>query len=259
MKKIIKKTILLLAILNIVIPVITMVIWSFKSNYQYFDLRGWSYVFKNNSRFLMSLKNSVLIATLTTLVTVVISIPCAKALAFEDFKGKKLVSALVFSPVVIPAVAIGMGLDMQFIRMGLSGTYLGIVLVTIVPCLPYTVNLIKEVFILTGRGYIEQAYTLGASKKDVVLKIILPMIMPGIVSASMMAYIVAFSQYFLVYLIGGGEIITFTMEMFPFIQSGDRLMGSVYGVVFVLSTVIMLGIMEYILKKIYKMEDCTYV
>ncbi len=85
------------------------------------------------------------------------------------------------------------------------------------------------------------------------------MIIPGIISAAIMCYIVSFSQYFLVYLIGGGRIITFTMDMFPFIQSADRMMGSVYGVIFLVTTIFLLFIMEAFLKRIYKKELDDYM
>ena len=265
-KKFTLRTIIVLSVLMIIVPIVVMIIWSFINYYKWPNLipsnmgfRGWNYVIKNNTRVFESLKNSVFISIMTTLITVIVSIPCSKALAFEDFRGKKLIEVLVFSPVIIPAVSIGMGLNIQFIKMGIARTYLGVILVCVVPCIPYAVNMIKEVFIITGRKYMQQAYILGASNFDVIRFISIPMIMPGIVSASIMCYIVSFSQYFLVYLIGGGKIVTFTMDMFPFIQSGDRMMGSVYGIIFIGSTIILLSIMEYIMTRVYKQSLENYV
>ncbi|MEG0466196.1 MAG: ABC transporter permease subunit [Peptostreptococcus sp.] len=260
------KAIIVISVATILIPIITMIVWSFTNNYRWpdllptnFGLRGWEYVFLNNSRVLNSLKNSIFISITTTLITILISIPCAKALAFNNFRGKKIVEYMVYSPIIIPAVSIGMGLNIEFIKLGLARTYLGVILVSIVPCIPYAVNMIKDVFLITGRGYIDQAHTLGASSLEITKSIVFPMILPGVISAAIMCYIVSFSQYFLVYLIGGGKIITFTMDMFPFIQSGDRMMGSVYGVIFVSTTVLLLFIMEVLLKKIYKKELEDYM
>ena len=265
-KKFTLRTIIALSVLMIILPIVVMIILSFINYYKWpnlipsnMGLRGWNYVIKNNTRVFESLKNSVFISIMTTLITAIVSIPCAKALAFEDFRGKKLIEVLVFSPVIIPAVSIGMGLNIQFIKIGIARTYLGVILVCVVPCIPYAVNMIKEVFIITGRKYMQQAYILGASNFDVIRFISIPMILPGIFSASIMCYIVSFSQYFLVYLIGEGKIITFTMDMFPFIQSGDRMMGSVYGIIFIVSTIILLSIMEYIMNRVYKQSLENYV
>jgi putative spermidine/putrescine transport system permease protein len=78
------------------------------------------------------------------------------------------------------------------------------------------------------------------------------MILPGIISAGSMAFIVSFSQYFLTFLIGGGKVITFSMLLFPFVQSGDRMVGSVYSVVFILTTFIFLMIIEKLMRRFYK-------
>lgn len=255
----ISKAFLVLTIFAILIPLCTLIIWSFTNNYLWPDIlpknygfRGWEYVFQNSNRVLTSLKNSLYISFFTTLITLIISVPCAKALAFEKFKGKTFVELLVLSPLVIPPVSLGMGLNIQFIKFGLARTFTGVVLVSIVPCIPYAVRLLKEIFIIVGNGYAEQAMVLGASKTYTFRKVVMPLLLPGIISAGMMCYIISFSQYFLVYLIGGGKIITFTMEMLPFIQSGDRMMGAVYSVIFIMSTMVSLILMEYILRKFYK-------
>lgn len=263
-----KRLIICLAIFMIVVPIAVMVVWSFTNSYVYpnilpnsFGLRGWSYVFLNNHRVIESLKNSVIISISTMVITIAISIPCAKALAFENFWGKRIVEVMVFMPVVIPPISIGMGLNMQFIKLGIARTYLGVILVCIVPCIPYAVNMIKDVFLIIGKKYFEQSRMLGASRIDTLRLVMIPMIMPGIMSAGIMCFIISFSQYFLVYLIGGGRINTFTMDMFPFIQSGDRMIASVYGVIFILMTMVLLSLMEYILRKIYRkeMEGYFYV
>lgn len=266
LKRTILKTILLFAIATILVPVFFMILLSFSKNYQWSDLfptnfgfRGWSYLASNSSRMFSSLKNSVIISLATTLVTILISIPCAKSLAFDSFKFKKFVEMLVFAPVVIPMVSVGMGLNVMFLRMGLARTYHGIILVSIVPCIPYAVSMIKEVYLIIGDGLNEQARMLGGSGFYIFRKITIPTLLPGVLSAGMMSYIIAFSQYFLVQLIGGGKIITFTMEMLPFIQSGDRMMGSVYGLVFIFSTLFFLILMDHIIKRVYRNELEGYV
>ena len=260
--------ILILSIMTIIIPIITMIIWAFTNNYVWpnvlpnsFGMRGIDYVYKNFPRVIMTLKNSVIISTMTTILTIIISIPCAKALAFEDFRGKKAVELLIMTPLIIPMVSVSMGLNVEFIKLGIAGTYTGIIIVCILPCIPYSVSMIRNVYKIVGKKVFEQGLVLGASKTQVLFKLVIPMIMPGILSAGIMCYIISFSQYFLVLLIGGGRIITFTMDMFPFIESGDRMIGSIYGIIFILSTVVLLIIMEYILKKLYMkdLEDYKYI
>lgn len=262
------RTILILFATTIILPTVVMFIWSFTNNYVWpqfvpdnLGTRGWEYLFKNSDRVLMSLKNSIFLSLMTTILTIVVSLPCANALAFDEFKFKNVVEMFVYSPVVVPMVSIAMGLNVQFIEMGLARTYTGLIIVCMFPCIPYAVNILREVYMIVGNKYEIQASLLGANKMKIFFNIQLPMIMPGIISSAIMCYIISFSQYFLVFLIGGGKIVTFTMDMFPFLQSGDRMMGSVYGVIFTVSMLVLLVIMEWLLKSAYKkeLEDYMYV
>lgn len=259
---------IVISILSIIIPIITLFIWSFANNYKWPDLlptsygmRGIEYVIKNSNRVLDGLKNSIIISVFTTTLTTIISIPCARALAFENFRGKRIIEILIISPLIIPMVSIAMGLNIEFIKLGLSGTYLGVIIVSILPCIPYSVSMLRNVFEIVGEKIFQQGYVLGGSRVYVLKRIVLPMILPGILSSAIMCYIISFSQYFLVYLIGGGRIITLTMDMFPFIEAGDRTIGSLYGIIFIFTTLVLLIVMEYILKRVYlkDIEDYKYI
>jgi len=100
---------------------------------------------------------------------------------------------------------------------------------------------------------------LGASPIQNFIYVTLPIISPGILSAASLVFTVSFSQYFLTFLIGGGRIITYPMVMFPFIQSGDRMLASVYSIVFILASLICLRSMDRLLKKYYKRGDYFYL
>ena len=160
-----------------------------------------------------------------------ISIPAAKALSLYNFKGKKFFELLVLSPAIIPTISIAMGVHIFFIKLKLANTYLGVVIINILPCIPYAVRIIGDVYKLVGDKLEIQAKMLGASKINVFRYITLPLLLPGILGASSMCFIIVFSQYFLTMLIGGGTVITYPMIMFPYIQSGDRVIGSMYCIV----------------------------
>ena len=96
-----------------------------------------------------------------------------------------------------------------------------------------------------------QAKVLGASSFNTFRYKTLPLILPGIIGASSMCFIKSFSQYFLTMLIGGGNVITYPMIMFPYIQSGDRTIASLYSLVFLIVSIIVLILVEGKIKKNY--------
>lgn len=243
----------------LVLPLIVIIIWSFAKNWPWpllipkeFGLRGWQYFLNPTSRSIKTLLCSVWLSSVVTFITLTISIPAGKALGVYNFKGKKIVELLIFAPVMVPTVAIAMGCHFSFIKMGLANTFVGVVLIQLIPCIPYSVRILQSVFEIVGDSMEMQAKVLGASSFQTFRSITLPLIAPGIISAGSMAFIVSFSQYFLTFLIGGGRVVTFSMMMFPFIQSGDRMMGSVYSIVFILTTLMCLMIMEKSIKRYYK-------
>ncbi|WMM24626.1 ABC transporter permease subunit [Tissierella sp. MB52-C2] len=243
----------------LILPLIVIIIWSFTKIWPWplifpkeFGLRGWEYFLDPKNNSLGVLLYSITLSTVVTIITLIISIPAGKALGIYEFKGKKLIEILIFAPIIVPTVAVAMGVHITFLKLGLANTFLGVVLIHLPPCIPYGVRILKNVFEIIGESLELQAKVLGANSFQTFINITLPLIAPGIVSAGTMVFIVSFSQYFLNLLIGGGRVITFSMIMFPFVKSGDRMLGSVYSIVFILTTMVFLGLMEILIKKYYK-------
>ena len=239
-----KKIIIELAIIAFIFPLIILGIWSVTGSWIYPSLLPQSYSLRG-FQYILSLDNIVFI-------TIVISIPAAKALSLYNFKGKKFFELLVLSPVIIPTISIAMGVHIFFIKLKLANTYLGVVIINILPCIPYAVRIIGDVYKLVGDKLEIQAKMLGASNTNVFRYVTLPLLLPGILGASSMCFIIVFSQYFLTMLIGGGTVITYPMIMFPYIQSGDRVIGSMYSIVFLVASIIVLILIEKRIKIHYK-------
>lgn len=246
-------------------PLLIIIVWSFTNQWPWpkllpdnFGLRGWNYFWSSSSQSVSTLLFSVGLSATVTLITILITLPASKALALYEFKGKKVIDLLIFLPIIVPMVAVAMGIHIQFIQWGLANTVLGVIIIHIIPCIPYAVRILKSVYEIVGEQMELQARNLGASKWQTFIYVSLPMILPGVISAGSLVFIVSFSQYFLTFLIGGGQIITFTMISFPFIQSGDRMLASVYSVVFVTTTIICLFIVEKLTTKFYQLKVKEY-
>lgn len=252
----------------LLLPLAVIIVWSFARNWPWpnvfpanFGVRGWEYFFDPSSKSIQVLLFSLGLSFIVTLAALAITIPAAKAMALYQFRGKKFIEILTFAPIIVPTVAVAMGIHVQFIRMGLANTFMGVVLIQLIPCIPYTVRILKSVFEIVGEKMEQQARVLGAGKIQTFVYVTMPLILPGIISAGSMAFIVSFSQYFLTFLIGGGKIITFSMLMYPFVQSGDRMIGSVYSVVFILTAFLFLMIIEKLTSRFYreKLGEYHYV
>ncbi|SCI19950.1 MULTISPECIES: ABC transporter permease [unclassified Romboutsia] len=265
MKRNIRKLIIDILLISIITPIFILGVWCFTNSWTYPDLlpktysiRGFEYILnKSNLKILV---NSILISLVIVFITIIISIPSAKAIAIYNFKGKRLFELLILSPIIIPMVSVAMGIHITFIRMKIANTLVGVIIINIIPCIPYAVRIIGDVYKLVGNKLEIQGQLLGANKFNVFRYITLPLIMPGIIGASSMCFIISFSQYFLTMLIGGGNIITYPMIMFPYIQSGDRNISALYSIVFLIVSIMLLILIEKRIKKYYmNNEETTYL
>ena len=215
--------------LALVLPFIAFALNAFSRQWFYpqlvpktWSLEAWQRVFSSRSQVPEALLNSTVIAAGVTLASVVIGLPAARALGLVQFRGKRIVELLIFAPTMVSPLAVGMGLSVNFLRLGLGGTLLGVGLVHLVPVMPYVVLTLAGVFANYNPEYEEQARTLGAGPWAVFWRIILPAIFPGIVVAGLFAFLISWSQYVLTLLIGGGRIITLPVLLFSIVSGGDN-------------------------------------
>lgn len=260
------KFIMYAIIFLLIFPLIILGIWSFLKIWPWpslipkdFGIRAFKYILDPSKKSLRVLCFSVCLSSVVTFITLLISIPAAKALGVYNFRGRGLFKILVLAPIIVPTVSVAMGIHVVFMKLGLANTFIGVVLVHLIPCIPYSIRILTNVFEIIGDSMEMQARVLGASPLQTFVRITLPLIAPGLLSAASLVFIVSFSQYFLTFLIGGGRIVTLSMLMFPYIQSGDRMMASAYSVIFILTTLVVLLVIEKLVKSYYKGQNHFYI
>ncbi len=187
-----------------------------------FSLQAWERIFGANTRVSTALWNSTIIAVGVTVVSLVAGLPAARALGLHHFRGKPIIEFLILAPTMVPPIVISMGLSINFIRWGLSGTLLGVMLVHLVPVMPYVVLTLSGVFANYDAAYEDQARTLGASPLAVIWHVMLPAILPGMVVAGLFAFLISWSQYILTLLIGTGQVLTMPTLLFSAAGGGDN-------------------------------------
>lgn len=224
-----------------------------------FSLRALQEVLGRKKQLTQVFTSSILISTVVGILSVIIGIMTSKALIFYEFCGKKWMHFFAILPFMVPATVFAMGVQMTFIRLGWNNTVTGVIIAHLISSLPYAVRLIMDGMEAVGGGLEEQARVLGASPVKAFCKITLPILTPVIFSALSMSYIVSFSQYFLTLLIGGGQVKTFTMIMVPYLQGGDRNIACVYSMIFLVITLVIFSVFDWIARKSNQQEADFYM
>jgi len=234
-------------VVAVLAPIVPQIIWSFAGRWFFpsllpteWSLDSWRYVFSESSRVGEGLLNSLLIAAFVSLLSIIVGLPAARAIALHNFRGKGVVEWLLMAPILVPGIVVVMGIHIMFIRYRLTDTYLGVALVHLIPSIPYMVIVMASVFANYGVELEETARTLGAGPVRVFWHVTLPGIFPGLLVATMFTFLISWSQYVTTLLIGGGRIITLPMVLFPFISGANQSTAAAISLVFVAPAIIVL-------------------
>jgi len=231
----------------LILPLIPLAIWSFAKGWFYpsllpkvWSLRAWEYTFSETSGAIDSLWLTVGISLAATVLSIIVGVPAGRALGMYQFKGKSFVELLILAPMIVPGIAVVLGIHSIFISLGLTNSVPGVILVHLIPTIPYMVLVMAGIFSNYDPAFESQARSLGASPLKTFWYVTLPAIMPGIIVGGLFAFLVSWSQYILTLLIGGGRVVTLPLLLFNFATSGRNDITGAIGMIYILPGVIIL-------------------
>lgn len=199
---------------------------------------AWRYVLGAQSGVGAAVATSTGLAVAVTIVAVVLSFPASRLLAWNSFPGKRVLLFVLLLPVLSPPQAATMGLHAMFLRIGLTETLTGVLLVHLIPAVPYTILMLTGSFTRLDPDLEAQARTLGASRLAVMRYVTLPAIAPGLAVAASFAFLISWSQYLPTLLIGGGRLVTLPMALVSFQNGGEQSIAAALCLVFIFPVLI---------------------
>ncbi|MGA8258057.1 MAG: ABC transporter permease subunit, partial [Nocardioides sp.] len=122
---------------------------------------------------------------------------------------------------------------------GLSDTVAGVVLVQLMPTVPYAAILLTAAFATLDPDLERQARALGAGPVRTLTAVSLPLLRPAIVTTFLLTFLISWSEYVLTLLVGGGRVATLPLLLFAAIGSSDRTAAAALGLLVVLPPVLL--------------------
>lgn len=210
----------------------------------------WFRAIADYPEFVRAFWQSVWLGALSSTIAVAFAVPAALAIARYDFRGRDAMMALFQSPLMIPHVVLGIAFLRFFTEIGLSGTFLGLVISHVVIIFPFAMRLTLASATGMNPALEQAAISLGASDWIVLRRITLPLVMPGLVSGWALAFINSFDEVTMTVFIATPGKDTLPVRMFLYIQDNiDPLVTSVSACVIV-ATVLALIVLD----RIYGLE-----
>jgi putative spermidine/putrescine transport system permease protein len=245
-----------LLLLGLLLPFVPLVVWSFAATWRFpallpqrYSLRPLRIVSDPSSDVLTGLATSTTIAVVVALVSGAIGLAAGRALGLHAFRGRRLVQFLLLAPVIVPGIAVSVGIQVVFIRYGLADTVPGVVLAHLIPTTPYVCLVMASTFAGFDTSFEDQARVLGASPWQVMRNVTLPAVLPGLAVAMTFAFLISWSEYVLTLLIGGGVVKTLPLLLFAYVGSADTPVAAMLSLVVVLPPLLLLVLTSRVLAR----------
>ncbi|MDD2781148.1 molybdate ABC transporter permease subunit [Sulfuricurvum sp.] len=167
------------------------------------------------NEFLTTMTLTFELAAVTTVILLLIGIPLAAFLAFSKTRFKSVAETIVSMPLVLPPSVLGFYLLLAFSPASFIGEFLtshgirlafsfeGLVIGSVLFSLPFMVHPIQSALSQVPRSIFEASYTLGKSKIETMIRVILPTIRHGLISGIVLAFAHTVGEFGVILMIGG--------------------------------------------------------
>jgi putative spermidine/putrescine transport system permease protein len=183
-----------------------------------FDPSGYSLKhyrdFFTNPDWQQALKNSVRIAPAATLISVSLGTLAAIGLSQPHVPFRRAIMAILISPMIVPLIISAAGMYFFYSRIGLQGTYIGVVLAHAALGIPFVIITVTATLVGFDKSLTRAAANMGANPVTTFFKVQMPLILPGVISGGLFAFITSFDEVVVVLFVGSAGQKTLPWQMF---------------------------------------------
>ncbi|WOI55601.1 ABC transporter permease [Palleronia sp. LCG004] len=170
--------------------------------------------FFQNAQWQAALWNSVKIAPAATILSVALGTLAAVGLSQSHVPARRAIMAILISPMIVPLIISAAGMYFFYSRIGLQGTYIGVVLAHAALGIPFVIITVTATLVGFDRSLTRASANLGAGPVRTFFKVQMPLILPGVVSGGLFAFITSFDEVVVVIFVGSAEQKTLPWQMF---------------------------------------------
>lgn len=248
-----------LVLIFLMLPVLVIAPLSFNSDsfllypMSGFSLRWYDEVLTSPT-WRQAFMNSCIVSPFATVLAMLLGTPAAVGLARIDFPGKALLTSVLISPMVVPVVIVGVATYLVFAPIGLSGSYVGLIMVHAALGVPFVVTTVTATLQGFDFNLVRAAASLGANPFTAFFRITLPLVAPGVISGGLFAFGTSFDEVVVTLFLAGPEQTTLPRQMFSGIRENiSPAIAAVATIMTILST-LMLITLEWLRRRSERMR-----
>ena len=170
--------------------------------------------FFQSSDWQSSLRNSFTIAPMATLLATAFGTLAAIGLSQSHVPFRRAIMAMLISPMIVPLIISAAGMYFFYSRIGLQGTYIGVVLAHAALGTPFVIITVTATLVGFDQSLTRAAANMGANPVTTFFRVQMPLIVPGVVSGALFAFITSFDEVVVVLFLGSAAQKTLPWQMF---------------------------------------------
>ncbi|MBU5590462.1 extracellular solute-binding protein [Clostridium sp. MSJ-4] len=232
------------------IPIIILILFSFNESKLNATWTGftfkWYQKLLTNNGLLVAVKNSLVIAFISSIISVIIGTLTAVGIYKSKFKGKSVMDGMLYIPIVIPEIVLGIALLAFFSLIDVDRGILTLIIAHITFSISYVVVVVRARLEGFDKSIEEAAMDLGATPFQTFLKVTLPSIMPGVIAGGLLAFTLSIDDVIISFFVAGPSSMTFPLKVFSMVKFGVTPEINALSSILILLTVIVVIVAEKI-------------
>jgi spermidine/putrescine transport system permease protein len=252
------------------IPIILLIVYSFNKSDVGTEWGGWTLDWyrkmADDSQLIDSLKKSLIIAAITTVISVVIGTTGAWLLHRFRYPMRRLINMLIFIPMAIPEIIMGISLlilfqvvidwlwtlqalpwvPRWFAGMDIDRGIITVVISHVTFCFPFVLVAVQARLAGIDPALEEAALDLGATPLRAFWSVIVPYLMPAIISGALMAFTLSMDEIIITFFTAGPDSQTLPLKIFGRVKKGLDPSLNAISAVFILATALLVVIAEWV-------------
>lgn len=242
-----------LVYLFLYVPIAILVVFSFNAGRQTAFWTGfsldWYRRLLENELLFRAVRNSLVVAGLTTVIAVLLGTPAALALARLEFRAKRATQALLYLPVIIPEVVLGAALVTFFGAAGMRLSLGTVVIAHVVFSVSYVAIVVRARLSGLDPALEEAARDLGAGPFETFRRVTLPLAAPGILASALLVFTLSIDDYVITSFVAGVGATTLPLHIYSMLKVGVTPEVNAVSTLLLAGTVVLIVIAHRLLAK----------
>ncbi|GAF37978.1 ABC transporter permease [Lentilactobacillus farraginis] len=219
-----KNSLIGLVFVFLYLPILVIIVFSFNTSklnilFKGFTFKWYALVF-HNVQIMSALENTLIVGIISTALATIIGTLGAIGMQKYNFPGKAILDKVLYIPIVIPEVVLGIALLSIYSLAGIPLSLFSLILAHVTFCIPFVVLTVRSRLVGIDQTLEEAALDLGATPLKAFIQVLLPLLIPGIISGAGFSFALSIDDVIISFFTTGPASTTFPLQVYAMVKTG---------------------------------------